>query len=67
MSRLLIAALVLLAVAYVYLGQGEDERPLQAQQQALEKAQAVEQTVHDHAARLQKEIDAQSSGDERKP
>ena len=64
MLRLLIAAVVLLAAAYFYLDRGEEQRPLEAQQQALEKAKAVEQTVRDQAARLQEEIEAQTGGDD---
>lgn len=60
MLRILIAAAVLLGAAYFYLNQGEDKRPLETQQQALEKAKAVEKTVQDQAARLQKQIDEQS-------
>lgn len=63
MLRILIAALALLVAAWFYLDQGEGDRPLEAQQQALEKARAVEQTVQDQAARLQKEIEAQSGDD----
>lgn len=61
MLRILVAGAVLLAAAYFYLNQGgEDSRPLETQQQALEKAQAVEKTVQDQAARLQKQVEEQS-------
>lgn len=67
MLRILIAAGVLFAAAYFYLNQGEDERPLEAQQQALEKAKAVEKTVQDQAKRMQQQIDAQTDDDDGKP
>lgn len=68
MLRLLIAAAVLLGAAYFYLNQGGDGgRPLETQQQALEKAKAVEKTVQDQAARLKQDIDEQTGTDDDKP
>lgn len=61
MLRILIAAIVLLGVAYFYLNQGgEDARPLETQQQALEKAKEVEKIVQQQAADLREEIDKQT-------
>lgn len=61
MLRILVAAIVLLAAAYFYLNQGgEDARPLEAQQEALDKAKAIEQQVQDQAEALKKQIDAQT-------
>lgn len=61
MLRILIAAIVLLGAAYFYLNQGgEDARPLEAQQQALEKAKEVEKLVQQQAADLREEIDKQT-------
>lgn len=66
MLRILIAAIVLLGVAYFYLNQGGDEtRPLETQQQALEKAKEVEAIVQKQAADMRKEIDEQTgAGDD---
>lgn len=64
MLRILIVAIVLLVAAYLYLHQGGDEaRPLEAQQQALEKAKDVEQVVQQHAADLHEKIDEQAGDD----
>ncbi len=61
MLRILVAAIVLLVAAYFYLNQdGEDARVLETQQQALDKAKAVEQTVQDQADALRKQIDEQT-------
>lgn len=68
MFRLLIAAAVLLAAAWFYMNQGgENERPLEAQQQAIDKAKAVEQKVQDQAEALKKQIDEQTADDDGKP
>ena len=66
MMRILVAAIVLLAAAYFYMNQGggEDARPLEAQQQALDKARAVEKTVQDQADALKKQIDEQTAEDD---
>lgn len=65
MLRILVAAAVLLAAAYFYLNQGgEDTRPLEAQQQAIDKAKAVEQKVQDQAEALKKQIDEQTADDD---
>lgn len=65
MLRILVAAGALLAAAYFYLNQGgEEARPLEAQQQALEKARAVEKQVQDQAEALRKQIDEQTAGDD---
>lgn len=65
MLRILIAAIVLLAVAYFYLDQGgEDARPLETQQQALEKAKEVEALVQQQAADMREEIDRQTGADD---
>lgn len=64
MLRILVAAAVLLVAAYFYMNQGgEDSRPLETQQQALEKAKAVEKTVQDQADALKKQIDEQTDDD----
>lgn len=62
MFRLLLALIVLFAAVYFIfkLTGGEKGQPLETQQQALEKAREVEQTVKDQAAELQKQIDAQT-------
>lgn len=61
MLRILIAAIVLLAVAYFYIDQGgEGDRPLETQQQALEKAKEVEKLVQQQAADMREEIDKQT-------
>ncbi|HEX7047319.1 MAG TPA: hypothetical protein VF275_07095 [Gammaproteobacteria bacterium] len=61
MLRILVAAIVLLAAAYFYLNQGgEDARPVEAQQQALEKAKEVEKIVQQQAADLREQIDEQT-------
>lgn len=67
MLRILIAAAVLLVAAYFYInqGDGEDARPLEAQQQALDKAKAVEQQVQEDAKKLQEEIEKQTGDDPR--
>lgn len=63
MLRILVAAIVLLAAAYVFLNQdAEDARVLETQQQALDEAKAVEKTVQDQAEALRKQIDEQTSG-----
>lgn len=63
MLRILVAAIVLLAAAYFFLNQdAEDARVLETQQQALDKAKAVEKTVQDQAEALRKQIDEQTSG-----
>jgi len=68
MLRLLVVAAVLLAAAYFYMNQGgENARPLEAQQQALEKAKAVEKTVQDQAEALKKQIDEQTADDDGQP
>ena len=68
MFRLLIAAAVLLAAAYFYLNQGgEQSRPLETQQQALEQAKQVEKTVQDQAEALKKQIDEQTADDADQP
>lgn len=68
MLRILIAAAVLLAAAYFYMNQGgENARPLEAQQQALDKAKAVERQVQDQADALKKQIDEQTADDDDKP
>ena len=65
MLRILVAAIVLLVAAYFYLNQGgEDVRPLEAQQQAIDKAKAVEQTVQDQADALKQQIDEQTANDD---
>lgn len=61
MLRLLIAAVVLLGAAYFYLNSGGgNARPLETQQQAIEKAKAVEKTLQDQADKMRKQIDEQS-------
>lgn len=68
MLRILVAAAVLLAAAYFYMNQGgEESRPLETQQQALEKAKAVEKTVQDQADALKKQIDEQTANDDGQP
>lgn len=68
MMRILVAAIVLLVAAYFYLNQdGEDARVLEAQQEALDKAKAVEKTVQDQAEALQKQIDEQVGDDDGQP
>lgn len=68
MLRIVVAAAVLLAAAYFYMNQGGREpRPLDAQQQALEKAKAVEKTVQDQADALKKQIDEQTASDDGQP
>lgn len=65
MMRILIAAIVLLAAAYFFLNQdGEDARVLETQQQALDKAKAVEKTVQDQADALKRQIDEQTGDDD---
>jgi CHASE3 domain sensor protein len=66
MLRILVVAAVLLGVAYFYLnqGSGENARPLEAQQEALEKARQVEKTVQDQADALRKQIDEQTADDD---
>lgn len=68
MFRILIAAAVLLAAGYFYMNQGgENSRPLETQQQALEQAKQVEKTVQDQADALKKQIDEQTADDDDKP
>ncbi|MBW3567594.1 MAG: hypothetical protein KY410_06500 [Proteobacteria bacterium] len=68
MLRILVAAAVLLAAAYFYMNQGgEESRPLETQQQALEKAKAVEKTVQDQADALKKQINEQTANDDGQP
>ncbi|HEX7029235.1 MAG TPA: hypothetical protein VF254_01460 [Gammaproteobacteria bacterium] len=63
MLRILVVAIVLLAAAYFYLNQGgEDARPLETQQKALEQAREVEKTVQQQAADLREQIDRQTDG-----
>lgn len=65
MLRILIAAIVLLAAAWFYLDQGgEQERPLETQQQALEKAVQVEKTMQERTENLQKAVNEQTGSDE---
>ncbi|HEX6929786.1 MAG TPA: hypothetical protein VF267_11070 [Gammaproteobacteria bacterium] len=63
MLRILVAAIVLLAAAWFYLNQGgsENARPLEAQQQALEKAKEVEKVVQDQADALKQQIEEQTA------
>lgn len=64
MLRLLIAAAVLLGAAYFYLNQGgDDERVLDAQQQALEKAKEVEKIAADRVNELNERLEEQEQAD----
>lgn len=61
MLRILIAAIVLLVAAWFYLDQGDEStRPLETQQQALDKAKEVEQIVQQQAKDMQEQIDRQT-------
>ena len=60
MLRVLIAAAILLGAAYFYLNQGGDaERPLDAQQQAMEKAKEVEKIAQDRVRELNERMQKQ--------
>jgi len=64
MLRILLAAAVLLGIAYFFLNSGGGDKPLAQQKEAMKTAEQVQQTVNKQAADLRKQVEKQSGGDE---
>lgn len=62
MLRILLAAAVLLGIAYFFLRSGEGDKPLAQQKEAMKKAEQVQQTVDKQVAELRKQVEKQSGG-----